>query len=71
MNPYFELAFGQNTKISISEKKINIGNLPFSFKSFEGVTKTNDENIFFGMLNFEYKQYSISNTNLKFKTLKF
>ncbi|ONK74466.1 uncharacterized protein A4U43_C03F6570 [Asparagus officinalis] len=52
VNPNFELAFGQNTKITVSENEINIGTLPFSFKRFEDVTKTNNENIFFDMLGF-------------------
>ncbi|XP_020266081.1 replication factor A protein 1-like [Asparagus officinalis] len=52
VNPNFELAFGQNTKITVSENKINIGTLPFSFKRFEEVTKTDNENIFFDVLGF-------------------
>ncbi|ONK64502.1 uncharacterized protein A4U43_C07F26740, partial [Asparagus officinalis] len=47
VNPIFGLAFGQNTKITVSENEINIGTLLFSFKRFEEVTKTNNENIFF------------------------
>ncbi|XP_020272412.1 replication protein A 70 kDa DNA-binding subunit B-like [Asparagus officinalis] len=52
VNPIFGLAFGQNTKITVSENEINIGTLLFSFKRFEEVTKTNNENIFFDVLGF-------------------
>ncbi|XP_020264604.1 replication protein A 70 kDa DNA-binding subunit B-like isoform X2 [Asparagus officinalis] len=52
VNPNFELAFGHNTKITLSENEINMGTLPFSFKRFKEVTKTNNENIFFDVLGF-------------------
>ncbi|XP_020249236.1 uncharacterized protein LOC109826625 [Asparagus officinalis] len=63
VNLNFKLAFGKNTKITVSKNEINISTLPFSFKLFEEVTKTNNKNIFFDVLGFITSVRPLCTTN--------